>query len=103
MGENINYYHLEILGSHHSGVFNYSMTLGMENDPQDCVFNIEKSQNYYIVKNIVDIVENSINQLLKNIQTVNYNFLVNKVQKFYDLENLRINSNRLLTKFKYEY
>jgi hypothetical protein len=52
---------------------------------------------------MVDIVENSINQLLKNIQTVNYNFLINKVQKFYDLENLRINSNRLLTKFKYEY
>ena len=43
MGASINYYHLEILGSHNTGVFNYSMTLGMENDPQDCVFNIEKS------------------------------------------------------------
>ena len=50
----------------------------------------------------MDIVEKSINNLLKNIQTVNYNFLTNKVLKFYDVENLRINSNRLMTKFKYK-
>jgi hypothetical protein len=43
MGKNINYYHLEIIGSHYSGVFNYSMTLGMESDPQNCNFNIEDS------------------------------------------------------------
>jgi hypothetical protein len=40
MGASINYYQLEILGSHNGGVFNYSMTLGEENDPQNCIYNI---------------------------------------------------------------
>ncbi len=50
----------------------------------------------------MDLVENSINHLLNNIQTVNYIFKTNKILKFYDIENLRIISNRLMTKFEYK-
>ncbi len=40
MGETLNYFDINIIGTHHQGAFNYSIILDVENEIKNCKYEL---------------------------------------------------------------